>query len=361
MPEKQEILEALRQVNDPELRRNIVDLGMVRDLKTNNGAVSFTLALTVPECPLRDQLIAEAQTAVAALPGVDTVSISPGAMTLEERRAVFGISGQLPPQPARNQVKKIIAIMSGKGGVGKSLVTGLLAVGLSRAGYQVGILDADVTGPSIPKLFGAHGPVQIAPGNRLQPITSRTGIELMSVNFLLEDEGQAVIWRGPIVSQAIEQFWRDVNWGELDYLLVDLPPGTSDAALTVLQSLPVDGIVMVTTPQSLAAMVVRKAVKMAQTINAPILGVVENMAGFIAPDTGKRYDIFGPSHIGEVITASGASLLARLPIKPQIAALCDAGTIEAVEGPEVGILVKELMWQAPIPQISTRQSNPVVA
>jgi len=345
MSNKKEILEALRQIHDPELRRNIVDLGMVRDLQTNNGTVNFTLALTIPECPLRDQLLSEARTAVANLPGVTEVNISLDAMTLAERRAAFGISSRLPPEA--NQVKRVIAVMSGKGGVGKSLVTGLLAVGLKQAGYRVGILDADVTGPSIPRLFGAHGPVRIAPDNRMQPIASRTGIKLMSINFLLEDEGQAVIWRGPIVSQAIEQFWNDVNWGQLDYLLVDLPPGTSDAALTVMQSLPLNGIIMVTTPQALAAMVVRKTVKMAQTINVPILGIIENMAGFVAPDTGQHYDIFGPSHAPEVADAANAPMLARLPLRPQIAALCDDGAIEAVSEPEVSLLAQELARLTP--------------
>jgi hydrogenase maturation protease len=343
-------MEALAQVIDPELRRNIVDLGMVRELETNNGTVRFTLALTVPECPLRDQLLAEARTAVSTLPGVESVHVTPGAMTLEERRAVFGISSQLPPKSTRNQVKKVIAVMSGKGGVGKSFVTGLLAVGLNQLGYQVGILDADITGPSIPKLFGAHGPVTGTEDGRLLPIRSRTGIKLMSVNLLLEDETQATIWRGPLISQMITQFWQDVNWGTLDHLLVDLPPGTSDAALTVLQSLPVNGIVMVTTPQALAAMVVGKAVKMAQTVNAPILGIVENMSGFVAPDTGKRYDIFGPSHISQVITISGAPLLARLPLKSQVATLCDIGAIEAVEEPEVEVLAKGLLWHVPVPR-----------
>ena len=361
MATKTEIMSALTQVIDPELRRNIVDLGMVRDLETNNGMVNFTLALTVPECPLREQIVASAKAAVAALPDVQHVTITPGAMTMAERRAAFGISSRLPPAAAPNRVRQVVAVMSGKGGVGKSLVTGLLAVGLAQSGYRVGILDADVTGPSIPRLFGAQGRVAVGPGDRLQPVLSRTGIKLMSVNFLLEDEGQAVIWRGPIVSRAIEQFWNDVNWGELDYLLVDLPPGTSDAALTVMQSLPLNGVVMVTTPQALASMVVRKAVKMAQTVNVPILGIVENMAGFVAPDTGQRYDIFGPSHVGELVAAADAPLLARLPLKPQMAALCDAGAIEAIVEPELEILAKELIWRVPVPQSDTEQPEPAVA
>jgi ATP-binding protein involved in chromosome partitioning len=341
MTTQADVMDVLTQVIDPELHRNIVDLGMVRDLNTHNGTVDFTLALTVAECPLREQLVAEAHTAVTSLPDVTEVNINLDAMTMAERRAAFGVGNGLPTEGP--PIKRVVAVMSGKGGVGKSLVTGLLAVGLRRAGFHVGILDADITGPSIPKLFGAHGPVQSAPDNRLQPVVSDTGIKLMSVNFLLEDEEQAVVWRGPIISQLIQQFWNDVDWGRLDCLLVDLPPGTSDAALTVMQSLPLDGIVMVTTPQALATLVVHKAVKMAQAVNVPILGIVENMAGFVAPDTGQHYDIFGPSHSDEIVDAANAPLLARIPLKPEMATLSDAGNLEAVAEPEVMDLVNALV------------------
>ncbi len=173
----------------------------------------------------------------------------------------------------------------------------------------------------------------------IEPIQSRTGIKMMSINFLLPDEGQAVIWRGPMISGAIKQFWGDVEWGVLDTLLVDLPPGTSDAALTVMQSLPINGILMVTTPQSLSNMIVRKAVTMAKSVNVPIIGVIENMTGFVALDTGKRYDIFGPSHADEVADLAGAPVLARLPIDPQLTALCDAGIIEEVARPELDAVI----------------------
>jgi Mrp family chromosome partitioning ATPase len=199
-------------------------------------------------------------------------------MSETERNAAFG-GGPPPPLAApHNTIRHVVAVMSGKGGVGKSLVTGLLASALARVGQRVGVLDADVTGPSIPKLFGAHGPLMGGPLG-IEPVESRTGIKLMSVNFLLDEEGQAVIWRGPLITSAIQQFWNEVHWGELDYLLVDLPPGTSDAALTVMQSLPLGGILMVTTPQALSALVVRKSVQMAQVVGTPILGIVENMAG----------------------------------------------------------------------------------
>jgi Mrp family chromosome partitioning ATPase len=342
MTTKTEVMNVLKKVMDPELGRSVVDLNMVRDLSVSGGAVAFTLALTIPECPLRDQIAEDSRIAVLALPGVQEVQVTLGAMTEEERRAVLGTTKEQPGlAAANNQINRVIAVMSGKGGVGKSLVTGLLATGLKRAGQRVGILDADITGPSIPKLFGVHGPPK---GNEtgIEPVQSRTGIKMMSINFLLPDEGEAVIWRGPMISGAIKQFWGDVEWGVLDTLLVDLPPGTSDASLTVMQSLPINGILMVTTPQSLANMIVRKAVKMAQAVKVPILGVIENMAGFVAPDSGKRYDIFGPSHADEAATLAGAPVLARMPIDPQVAALCDAGRIEEVTRPELEAVIAEL-------------------
>ncbi len=268
-----------------------------------------------------------------------------GAMTEDERRAVLGTANEQPGlAAANNRIERVIAVMSGKGGVGKSLVTGLLATALKRAGQRVGILDADITGPSIPKLFGVHGPLK-GSETGVEPAQSRTGIKMMSINLLLPDEGQAVIWRGPMISGAIQQFWGDVQWGILDTLLVDLPPGTSDAALTVMQNLPINGILLVTTPQSLATMIVQKAVKMAQAIKVPIIGVIENMSGFDAPDTGKHYDIFGPSHADEVARQSSAPILARLPIDPRIAAHCDAGEIETLELPEMKACVEALALQ----------------
>jgi Mrp family chromosome partitioning ATPase len=344
---KNDVINALRQVMDPELHRSVVDLNMVRDLSVSGGTVAFTLALTIPECPLRDQLEQDARTAVQALPGVQQVHIVLGAMTEEERRAVLGATNEQPGlAAAKNRIDRVIAVMSGKGGVGKSLVTGLLAAALHHASHRVGILDADITGPSIPKLFGVSGPLK-GGETGIEPALSRTGIKLMSINFLLPDEGEAVIWRGPLISGAIKQFWGDVQWGNLDYLLVDLPPGTSDAALTVMQSLPINGILMVTTPQSLANMVVRKAVKMAQAVNVPIIGVIENMAGFVAPDTGKRYEIFGPSHADKVTALAGARLLARLPIDPQVAARCDAGEIETLSTEALNACVEALAQKQP--------------
>jgi ATP-binding protein involved in chromosome partitioning len=338
-----EVMNALKAVMDPEIHRNVVDLNMVRDLRIDGGTVSFTLALTIPSCPLRDQIAEDARRAVGALPGVQSVQVTLGAMTNDERNAALGI---MPPQTVRHDIGRVIAVMSGKGGVGKSLVTGLLATALKRAGHQVGILDADVTGASIPKLFGIHGPL-LGANNKILPILSRTGIKIMSVNLALDDESAAFVWRGAMITKAIQQFWNDVDWGALDFLLVDMPPGTSDAALTVMQDLPVNGILMVTSPQSLATMIVKKALDMAQKMNAPILGVIENMAGFTAPDTSKHYEIFGPSHAGEVAEAAAAPLLARLPIDPQFAERCDAGEIETLSTEALNACVEALVQKQP--------------
>lgn len=266
-------------------------------------------------------------------------------MTNQENKAV-----QVNPEQGSamkfNHIKNVIAIMSGKGGVGKSFVTGLLATALAREGYSIGILDADITGPSIPMLFGLHGPVEFGTVG-IQPLKSHTGIKVISMNLLLSSEDQAVIWRGPLISKTIKQLWGDVEWGTLDYLLVDLPPGTSDATLTIMQTLPVKGIVMVTTPQGLATLIVRKTVHMAQSIGVHIAGIVENMAYFICSECGKRHFIFGDSHAEEISATAGAPLLAQLPIDPQIAALCDAGKIEDVNISEISEFLKSFLMTVP--------------
>src|SRR5213594_5162245 len=244
-------------------------------------------------------------------------------------------------------IKHVIAVMSGKGGVGKSLVAGLLAVGLKRRGFRVGILDGDITGPSIPRMFGVREKPAVAPdGKSLTPPRSRGGIPIMSMNLLLPDEGEAVIWRGPMVSGAIRQFFSDVAWGELDYLVVDLPPGTSDAPLTVMQALPVEGVVLVTTPQALAAMIVTKAVKLVKQLGGEIIGIVENMAYVRMPD-GSQNEVFGPSQGLKLVIASNAPLVAKLPIDPEIARLSDAGLIESYESPEAEELIANFLIVAP--------------
>jgi Mrp family chromosome partitioning ATPase len=252
-----------------------------------------------------------------------------------------------------NDIRRVIAVMSGKGGVGKSLVSGLLALALRREGHQVGILDADITGPSIPKMFFPAGAkLSMGPLGPVLP-QSKSGIKVMSINLLLEQEDMAVIWRGPLVSGAIKQFWGDIFWGTLDYLVVDLPPGTSDASLTVMQSLPMSGIVLVTSPQGLAGMVVRKAANMARQMDTPILGLIENMSYFECPDTGKRYDIFGPSHAEETAQHIGVPFLGRLPIDPEIARLCDTGRIEEYAATAFAPVAKDLISRMPEARLSS--------
>ena len=241
-----------------------------------------------------------------------------------------------------NNVQRVVAVMSGKGGVGKSFVTGLLASGLARQGYQVGILDADITGPSIPMLFGLHGPVDLGDYG-IMPLKSRTGIKVISMNLLLKTEDQPVIWRGPLVSRGIRQLWGDVMWGDLDILLIDLPPGTSDATLTIMQSLPLNGLVMVTTPQSLASMVVTKAINMAHVTKVDIIGIVENMAYFDPPESDKRHYIFGGSHAEELAQKADAPVLAQIPIDPKISKFCDAGNMEEIQIPGLDTLVEKFL------------------
>ena len=235
----------------------------------------------------------------------------------------------LAPANQYSNVKKVIGIVSGKGGVGKSLVTSLMAVNMQRAAYKTAILDADITGPSIPKAFGL---TQKAMGNDagILPVMTKTGIETMSINLLLEDDTDPVIWRGPVIAGTVKQFWTDVCWGDVDCLYVDMPPGTGDVPLTVFQSLPVDGIIIVASPQELVGMIVEKAVNMAKMMNIPVIGIVENMAYMACPDCGKKLYPFGEGKTAEVAAKHGLPLLAQLPIDPAIAAACDAGKVEDV-------------------------------
>lgn len=240
-----------------------------------------------------------------------------------------------------NDIKKVIAVVSGKGGVGKSMVTSLMAVTMSRLGYKTSILDADITGPSIPKAFGI---TEKASANELGifPLRSKTGIGTMSVNNLLENDTDPVIWRGPVIAGTVKQFWTDVLWGDVDYLFVDMPPGTGDVPLTVFQSLPVDGIIVVTSPQELVSMIVTKAVRMAEMMDIPVLGIVENMSYFKCPDCGKEIEVFGHSKIEEVAKEHGLDVLGKLPIDPKLAAACDKGMIELFEGDWLDDAAKKL-------------------
>jgi len=335
MIEKAQVLQALGGVQDPELGKSLVELGMVHDVEVKDGHVRLTLALTTLACPLKERITGDARQAILALDGVQEVRVDLREMTPEEKKRVWP---QQEPKKERqghepgvaehlNDVKRVLAVMSGKGGVGKSSVAAMLAVALRQQGQRVGVLDADITGPSIPKMFGLHEPPPPGPVGIL-PAETKTGIRVMSINLLLPSEDEAVIWRGPLVGGAIRQFWGDVVWGELDTLVVDLPPGTSDASLTVMQSIPLNGVVLVTSPQDLAGMVVRKAAKMAWQMKVTIVGLVENMAYAVCPRCGERIEVFGPSQATRTADLLRVPLLGQLPLDPELARRCDAGEIE---------------------------------
>ena len=247
----------------------------------------------------------------------------------------------LKPLRAGSRVDKVIAVVSGKGGVGKSLVTSLLACEMQRRGHQAAVLDADITGPSIPQAFGIHSGA-IGGEDFIYANRSKTGIELMSINLLLPNETDPVVWRGPVIAGAVTQFWTDVLWEDVEYMFVDMPPGTGDVPLTGFQSLPVAGVIVVASPQELVSMIVAKAVNMANMMNVPVLGIVENMSYFKCPDCGKELKIFGESHIDEVAGQNGIDLIAKLPIDPAIAKACDEGRIEEIEGPWLSAIVDKI-------------------
>ena len=247
----------------------------------------------------------------------------------------------LKPMNKASHIKKVIGVVSGKGGVGKSLVTCLLASACAKAGLKVGVLDADITGPSVPKSFGVSQRAK-QDSEFLLPNITKTGIKVMSINMLLESEESPVVWRGPVISGVVEQFWTEVRWGELDYLFVDMPPGTGDVALTVFQSLPVDGIVIVSTPQDLVKMIVNKALNMAKLMHIPVLGVVENMSYFVCPDCGKKHELFGRSKIDETAGELGIPVLAKLPIDPKINRMVDEGRVEEAHLSELDAFVSAL-------------------
>jgi hydrogenase maturation protease len=312
MTTKEKIEQSLEEVLVPGVMRNVIKLNLVREIVISDQKVDITLASTALNPSAQDWLKSKVSDTIGQLPGVNQANVNFVQATPKEI----------------NAVDHVIAVMSGKGGVGKSLVSALLGIALARLGKEVGILDADVTGPSIPKMFGLSG---VRPGGSdsgILPVSSKMGINIMSINLLLEHEDDAVIWRGPIISKVIQQFWEDALWGKLDYLIVDLPPGTADAPLTVMQTLPLSGVVIVLSPQELAAMVVKKAVRMAKQMNVPILGVVENMSYLTLPDSGKRLELLGKSKGKEMAEIAGAPLLAQIPIDPELARLCDEGKIE---------------------------------
>jgi Mrp family chromosome partitioning ATPase len=312
MTTKEQIEQALIEVLVPGVGRSIVQLNMIRGIETVDNTVKITLADTALSPDSQDWVRTKTKAVVEGLPEVNKVEVE-----------------FIECKPTElNQINHVIAVMSGKGGVGKSLIASLTAVALNRQGNEVGILDADLTGPSIPKMFG----ISTRPGGSdtgILPVISRSGIEIISINLLLPQEDDAVIWRGPLISKAITQFWEEVVWGRLEYLVVDLPPGTADASLTVMQTLPISGTIIVFTPQDLTAMVVRKAVNMIHKMDKVILGVVENMSYLYIPEIDKRIELFGKSRGEEMARVANAPLLGQLPIDPELARLCDEGTIES--------------------------------
>lgn len=325
MATEEQVRESLEKVMVPGVMRSLNGLNLVRQVTTSGGKVKITLSSTALNDEVQEWVSTKTRDVVGKLSGVKKVEIE--------------FTAAKPVEI--NQIGNIIAVMSGKGGVGKSLVAGLAAIALKRQGYEVGILDADLTGPSIPKMFGiASRPSGSESG--ILPVLSRAGIEIMSINLLLPQEDDAVIWRGPLISNTIKQFWEDVLWGKLDYLLIDLPPGTADAPLTVMQSFPVSGVIIVFTPQDLTAMIVRKAVNMAQKMGKSILGVVENMSYLYIPEMDKRIEIFGPSRGQEMAQASKAPLLGQLPLDPELARLCDQGEIESYDSEIMNAFGKSL-------------------
>jgi Mrp family chromosome partitioning ATPase len=348
------VITALKPVIDPEIGMSIVDLGMVKDVAVTGNDVSVKIALTVPGCPLVDRIRDDVTNALkdAAKVDVEFLTMTPEdlevvrekiregsetaeteegrlPMTYSDKQPITGITSLEKPS-----IRRIIAIASGKGGVGKSFVTGMLASELIRRGYLVGVLDADVTGPSMAKIFGLSGRLKGGSGGVI-PAETKLGIKVMSMNLVLEKPEDAVVWRGPILNSVIRQMYTDVAWGDLHFLLVDLPPGTSDAPLTVYQAMPVDGVVIVSTPQDLALMIVKKSIRMAKTMKIPILGLVENMSYLQCPNCGDRSQIFGPSKGKKNAEEVDIPFLGAIPLDPKIPELSDKGMIEDYESPEV--------------------------
>jgi len=326
MATKEQVIESLEAVLVPAVRRSIVGMNLIRDVTTSDRKVDVTLASTGLIPGAQDWVKAKAREAIEKLPEVTEVKVE---YTDAKAKDL-------------NKIDHMIAVMSGKGGVGKSLVSSLVAIALKRQDYEVGILDADITGPSIPKMFGLNARPS-GNENGILPVLSRSGIEVMSINLLLPSEDDAVIWRGPLIGNTIKQFGEDVLWGKLNYLIVDLPPGTADAPLTLMQSFPISGAIVVFTPQDLVEMIVKKAVNMARKMEKRVLGVVENMSYLYVPEIDKKIEIFGKSRGEEMARATGAPLLGQLPIDPELARLCDEGEIERYDGEIVARLGDNLL------------------
>jgi ATP-binding protein involved in chromosome partitioning len=321
---EEDVYGALAQVKDPDLHKDIVRLGFVKDLKIEGGAVSFRVVLTTPACPVREQLQEQSRAAVAALPGVETVSVTMDAEVPKGR----GFGEKLNVEGVRN----IVAVSSGKGGVGKSTVAVNLAVSLARDGARVGLMDADVYGPNVPMMLGVASERPRINVNKLVPLEAH-GIKLMSM-AVLKPGDEPMIVRGPILHGLVRQFLQDVEWGELDYLIVDMPPGTGDVQLSLAQLVPVQGAVLVTTPQEVALADVRRALRMFEAVNVPVLGVVENMSYFVAPDTGARYNIFGEGGGQRLSAEYGVPFLGAIPLGMQVREGGDKGVPVVVSDPD---------------------------
>ncbi len=319
------VMRALGDVHDPELHRSIVALGMVGEVRVEGGRVGIAIKLTVAGCPLKAEIQRRVSAAIAGLPGVETVHVTLDTMTDEERhRLRTGIGGG-PKRTSPftdDSPTTVIAIASGKGGVGKSSITANLAIVLARRGHSVGLLDADVYGYSIPRMMGVHRPAVMV-DDLMIPVEAH-GVRLMSIGFLTEDDSP-VIWRGPMLHKALTSFVTDVFWDDPDYLLVDLPPGTGDVSLTIAQLLPAAAMVIVTTPQVTAQRVARRAASMATRVNLPIVGVIENMSWFIAPDTGTRYEVFSGGGGAALAAEIGVPLLGQIPLESSVATAGDDG------------------------------------
>ncbi|MGA7938048.1 MAG: Mrp/NBP35 family ATP-binding protein [Kovacikia sp.] len=323
------VLEVLKPVQDPELRKSLVELNMIRNVKVEDGNVSFTLVLTTPACPLRQFIIEDCERAIKTLPGVKTIDVDVTAETPQQK--------SVPDRTGVPGVKNIVAVSSGKGGVGKSTVAVNIAVALAQAGAKVGLLDADIYGPNAPTMLGladAQVSVQQGPqGDILEPVFNH-GVKLVSMGFLI-DKDQPVIWRGPMLNGIIRQFLYQVNWGELDYLIVDMPPGTGDAQLTMAQAVPMAGAVVVTTPQTVALLDSRRGLKMFQQLGVPVLGIVENMSYFIPPDLPDRqYDIFGSAGGEKTAQELQVPLLGCVPLEISLRQGGDLGVPIVLADPE---------------------------
>jgi ATP-binding protein involved in chromosome partitioning len=309
------VMAALNTVNDPELHASIVRLGMVKDLLLDGGNLKLTIELTTPACPLKETIEHDVREALATVPGVDNVALEWGANV----RATNPGEGKKTVEGVRN----IVAVASNKGGVGKSTVASNLAVALAKAGAKVGLVDADITGPNIPTMFGLTAGLQAGSSNGLRPV-ERYGVRVVSIGFLLP-KGTPVVWRGPMIGSAVRQLLHDVPWEDLDYLIIDLPPGTSDAAMSMAQEAPIAGAVIVSTPQDVSVEDAMKAVAMFEKLDVPVFGMIENMSYFVAPDTGIRYDIFGHGGAERAADELGIDFLGAIPIEPAVRESADAG------------------------------------